>query len=435
VHPVRHALPLAAALVVALAGAPEASAEAIVDGRQPTSVETIRPGVTYTRWTMRVRTPSGGTASTKVWRVAWRLGDPHVRLDAMPLGRVGAGGYITMNRIRDWASWAKPQGFVAAMNGDFFANSWNSWSQGRPSGMLVHDRTVITRGWGGPAAGFSAGGRVKMGRPRALLLKLNLPTGDPTVGAWNAPPAKGDQVGIYNRPGRTIVVPSGYVAVHVRSPELLNALRGTLSFKSAYGLGPEKALAFRFADGVARAPTVSAPLGTPAACRYQALCPAGARITVRSGASLIVARASGLAGRGLARIAAAATPTLTFPGDIAGWKAIDDVTSGKPRLLRAGIPIASRPPYLDDWQWSPSHWRPALATTRTHGWLIVTGNDRGGGVTAKTWAAMLDELGARDAMGFDNNSSTTLHVPGQATLTAFDWERPIPTATTLSYTP
>jgi len=65
----------------------------------------------------------------------------------------------------------------------------------------------------------------------------------------------------------------------------------------------------------------------------------------------------------------------------------------------------------------------------------VTGGAWGSGVWADTWARMLTQMGAQNALGFDNNSSAELYRPGTAPLTAFDWERSIPSAVALSYMP
>ena len=67
------------------------------------------------------------------------------------------------------------------------------------------------------------------------------------------------------------------------------------------------------------------------------------------------------------------------------------------------------------------------------GWLIVAGGNRGVGIQGTTWAKMLVQMGAQSAMGFDNNSSTELYRPGVTPITAYGYERSIPSATFLSY--
>ena len=107
---------------------------------------------------------------------------------------------------------------------------------------------------------------------------------------------------------------------------------------------------------------------------------------------------------------------------------------GKPQLVNNGTAIAARPAFVDPWQWDNPHWRPAVVKTATgQGWLVVAGGNRGVGIQATTWAKMLVQMGARDAMGFDNNSSTELYRPGVSPITAYGYERYIPSATFLSY--
>jgi hypothetical protein len=120
--------------------------------------------------------------------------------------------------------------------------------------------------------------------------------------------------------------------------------------------------------------------------------------------------------------------------DNVGWDVVDDVMGGKPQLVNNGIAIAARPTFMDPWQWDNPHWRPAVVKTAAgQGWLVVAGGSNGVGIQSTTWAKMLVQMGARNAMGFDNNSSTELYRPGVAPVTAYGYERYIPSATFLSY--
>jgi hypothetical protein len=49
------------------------------------------------------------------------------------------------------------------------------------------------------------------------------------------------------------------------------------------------------------------------------------------------------------------------------------------------------------------------------------------------FADVLADMGATDAMGFDNNNSAELWRPGHRPITGYGYERLLPTATTLSY--
>ena len=89
----------------------------------------------------------------------------------------------------------------------------------------------------------------------------------------------------------------------------------------------------------------------------------------------------------------------------------------------------------DGWQWDYPHWRPAVAETATRGWLIITGGVRyGDGVRGWNWGKMLVQLGAQNAIGFDNNSSTELYAPAAGTFSFYrGWQRSIAEATSVSY--
>jgi hypothetical protein len=107
---------------------------------------------------------------------------------------------------------------------------------------------------------------------------------------------------------------------------------------------------------------------------------------------------------------------------------------GKPQLVSNGTASTTRPNFVDPWQWDNPHWRPAVVKSASgKGWLVVAGGSRGVGIQASTWARMLVQMGAREAMGFDNNSSTELYRPGVTPITAYGYERSIPSATILSY--
>jgi len=165
------------------------------------------------------------------------------------------------------------------------------------------------------------------------------------------------------------------------------------------------------------------------------VCPAGSQVAVPAGATVLVTRATGLAADSLAA-KLAAHGVLQLSVDDAGWETVDDVMGGKPQLVANGRAISTRPTYVDPWQWSQPHWRPALVRAANGtAWLAVTGGAWGSGVWADTWARMLTQMGAQNALGFDNNSSAELYRPGAAPLTAFDWERSIPSAVALSYMP
>jgi hypothetical protein len=329
---------------------------------------------------------------------------------------------------------------TAAINGDFFADSWQHNGAGVPSGLLVRARTVYGFGWGGPAVGYLPAGDMVMGTPSLRPTSIALPGGKKaTVGAFNALSSNGvtihsDQVAAYVNAGAAVTVPAGYVGYVVPSTVLRATLRGShggYSFASGANVN-ETVAAFRFAVPGTTHGSASMPTSQPAACPT-GTCAAGTALTVPSNGVVLLARAGGVAATGLSARAATSSP-VAVATDPAAWANVQDVMGGKPQLVAGGRAITQRPSYVDSWQWDNAHWRPAVVRTNDgHGWLLVVGAKNGVGVKGLTWAKMLVQLGARDAMGFDNNSSTELFRPGANPLTAYGYERDIPSATYLAY--
>ncbi len=116
----------------------------------------LRPGVILTH--LRAKMRSGPVQS--IYKLSWKLGDPHVSLLAEALNPPTAKGAIPIGTISQWAAASGPKGLLGALNADFFGTDPSSWSLGDPSGMLVRSRQVIDFGSGGP------GRRVQGGRRR-----------------------------------------------------------------------------------------------------------------------------------------------------------------------------------------------------------------------------------------------------------------------------
>jgi hypothetical protein len=438
----RSAAVVFAVVMAALASAPAALASGPIQSGlgKPISVTTLKPGVTLKQYKVVVL-DAGVLRTQRIYKVAWTIGDSHVGLDSALLGSYYSDDFsVRLNQIRGWATTAAPVGLTAAINGDFFADSFTHSGAGRPSGLLVHDRSVLAFGWGGPAVGYLPGGDMLMGRPQAVPSLIRLPNSKTaTVGAFNSLTSRGvaihgDQVAAYIVAGANLTVPTGYVGFVLPSTDLRTMLRGSKGgFKFVTGSNMTETVAgFRFEDPAAAYRTVSVPTSMPAACPT-GTCAAGTQLTVPAEGVVVLARAGGIAATGLAAKAAAGG-SLMVAADNVGWNAVDDVMGGKPQLVSNGIAIAARPVFVDPWQWDNPHWRPAVVKTATgQGWLVVAGGNRGVGIQATTWAKMLVQMGARDAMGFDNNSSTELYRPGVSPITAYGYERYIPSATVLSY--
>jgi Phosphodiester glycosidase len=431
-----------AVVAVAFATAPAALASGPIQSGlgKPVSVTTLKPGVTLTQYKVVVL-DAGILRTQRIYKVAWTIGNAHLTLDSAALGTYYPDDFsVRLNQIRSWAGATSPVGLTAAINGDFFADSSMHPGAGRPSGLLVHDRSVLSFGWGGPAVGYLPGGDMIMGRPQAVPALIKLPNSKTaTVGAFNSLSSRGvaihgDQVAAYVVAGAKVTVPTGYVGYVLPSTELRTMLHGAKGgYRYVSGSNMSETVAgFRFEDPAAAYRTVSVPTSMPAACPT-GTCAAPTVLTVPAEGVVVLAKAGGIAAIGLS-IKAAAGGALSMAADNVGWNAVDDVMGGKPQLVNNGIAIAARPTFVDPWQWDNPHWRPAVVKTASgQGWLVVAGGSNGVGIESTTWAKMLVQMGARNAMGFDNNSSTELYRPGVNPVTAYGYERYIPSATFLSY--
>jgi hypothetical protein len=435
---------VAVAIAAALAAAPAASASSgpIQSGLgSPTSKKTLRPGVTLSVYTVKVL-DAGVLRTVQIRKVAWQIGNGHLALQSAVLGSAYPDDYaIRLNRISSWYSGtAVASSVTAAINGDFFADDWRHSGAGIPSGVLVHARTVYSFGWGGPAVGYRPAGDMVMGTPSIRPTVISLPGGaTATVGAFNGLTTNGvtihgDQVAAYVNPGAHVTVPSGYVGYVLPSAVLRDTLRGARGgFKFSTGSNVSETVAgFRYVVPSVPHGTASVPTSQPAACPT-GTCAAATALTVPSDGVIVLAKVGGPAATGLSARAAAGA-AVSVATDPAGWDTVSDVMGGKPQLVTNGRAIAQRPSYVDSWQWDNPHWRPAIVRAANgQGWMVVAGGKNGVGIHGLTWAKMLVQMGARDAMGFDNNSSTELFRPGATPLTAYGYERDIPSATYLAY--
>jgi hypothetical protein len=450
---VRVTLSLAVGVAGCLALAPQALATTpkvkgpIVSYRCPPAPlfcsRALKPGVTLTHY--RAKMLSG--RSQDIYRLSWKLGDPHVRLFAEALSHPTATGSILLNTISSWAGRGAPAGFLGAINADFFSQGSN-WRYGTPSGMLVQARHVYDFGTGGPAVGYESAGRMVMGSPIARPAKITLPEGHTaTINSFNPSSAglssvKGDQVAV--KTGASARVPAGWIGVVVTNAKadfFAGMLRGNEHVANSSGLGTgETVRGFRLGEGTGVITTAQLRVLSTATCGGY-VCDGQIDVPLAAGQALIIARSGHFSEAGLVQRANASAHALTISTDNPRWAGVSDVMGGKPRLVKDGrvsypAPWVN-PPMMssDGWQWDYPHWRPAVAETATRGWLIITGGVRyGDGVPGWNWGKMLVQLGARNAIGFDNNSSTELYVPGRGTWTfSPGWQRQITEATALTY--
>jgi Phosphodiester glycosidase len=387
-----------------------------------------------------------------IYKVYWKLGDPYAHLDANPLNPPDSAGQIPLGRISSWASWAAPSGFTAALNGDFFVDDWNG--AGSPSGMLVHNRHVVAFGWGGPSAAFPSTGGMRIAAPRAVATKLTLP--GPTIATIHVfiDPSKnvsnqlsgtgGDQVAVYTQQGVPLTVPTGYVGFVVGSTQVPTPFRtmltGVQHVTNSRGVG-EIAAGFHFSVAGASPTSVLLPFSAGTCGTYVCAQSTAVTLPLGSGESLLIAKAGNSAALGLTTLAQGSSHAVRVPLDASGWGNVTEVMGGKPQLVKNGLPMYAtpwhNPPMMssDCWQWCYQHWRPALAVSKQgYGWMIITGGASQTGVYGWDWSRMLVQLGAKDALGFDNNSSTEIDAPGTGIFSFMrGWQRDITDATSLSY--
>ena len=405
------------------------------------SRKTLKPGVTLVHSRITVR---GVFGAQEVYKLTWKLGNKHVSLHSSLLGAYdSSSSWITDHQISHLASAGGPPGLIAAMTGDY--SIYKSWSPMRSvtTGILVQDRRVFKVGRGTLAVGYKPNGRFVMGHPLARPMKLALPDGVvATVGAFNLAPAalastiKRDQVAAYTNAGAHVTIPSGAIGVVVDSDVLQTELRGSEPYTPQGANHRETVVAFRLTEPTAERRPVSMPLSATACAAV--VCQPNEVVTVPAGGALLLARndtATAVVALALVKLSLAGSPAIGTAIDDFGWGGVTDATGGKPMLVDAGRAVSSRPDTIDPWQWDCGGgcWRPALVRAGNSGWMIVIGGRGGTGMTMPEFAGVLANMGATDAIGFDNNNSAELWRPGHRAITGYGYERMLPTATSLAY--
>lgn len=423
------ALVAAAAFTAALAS-PRASAGVTVS-RSCGPAHAIAPGVVFRHCTARLSTLR---STQQVYMVNWKQGDSRIHLTAQPLSAPASDGSIPITTMSRWATWAARPGLAASLNGDFF--TYASGTAARPSGLVVHGGRVLDFASSSDEqqAGYASGGRVVIGTPRAAAERLLLPTGKAlTIGAWGTYTGHRDQVGVIGRAG-TYTPPAGYEAVALATNPFKHVLTGNRLMRNRYGINRLEHV-IRFVLNDASQPDVTAKV----AVTFPAT-PAGS-VTVPTGGVGLVFRNIGTAHDGFTAISQQASPIVSVTQPDAAWTRVTEVMSGKPVLVTNGAAITARPPNTTSDQWDAEQWRPAIAT-RTDGkaMMLVAGSPTGTSTTGAQFARLLVAFDARDAIQFDNRSSTELYRPrpsngtcshAGACYTQWGWERDIPLATML----
>ncbi len=426
---------LAFALMSALATvvAPQAlAAGPILSGLgTPVKVTTLKPGLVQYRYRLVVNDDGVRRVQT-LYKIAWSYPSTRIALHSAVLGSV-SNGWIRENPISSWASWSRPAGLVAAINGDMFADQY--W-QAKPDGLLVHNRTVTDFGWGGPAVGYLANGSMVMGRPSAVPALIKVGSHSLTVGAWNGKPLHNDQIGVYSGVS-SVTVPPGFVGFTLDSTALLNLLHGSQGgYRFPAGSNvTEIVTGFRFSVPGGIHTDASMPFGQVAQCPETA-CPSGTVVPMPAHGVVVLAKKGSIAAISLGAKLSASAP-IAVAVDDNGWARVTDTMGGKPQLVHNGMPQTLLLSYVDPWQWQYPHWRPAIVqkgtTAKGQGWMVLVGGANAVGIRGSTFARMLVQMGATNAMGFDNNSSAELFRPGVNPITAYGFERQIPAATYLTF--
>ena len=398
---------------------------------KPVKVTTLKPGLVQYRYRLVVNDDGIRRVQT-LYKIAWSYPSTRIALHSAVLGSV-SNGWIRENPISAWASWSRPAGLVAAINGDMFADQY--W-QARPDGLLVHNRTVTDFGWGGPAVGYLANGSMVMGRPWAVPALIKVGSHSLTVGAWNGKPLHNDQIGVYTGVS-SVTVPPGFVGFTLDSTALLNLLHGSQGgYKFPAGSNVTEIVnGFRFSVPGGTHTDASMPFGQVAQCPETA-CPSGTVVPMPAHGVVVLAKKGSIAAISLGAKLSASAP-IAVAVDDNGWARVTDTMGGKPQLVRNGMPQTLLLSYVDPWQWQYPHWRPAIVqkgtTAKGQGWMVLVGGANAVGIRGSTFARMLVQMGATNAMGFDNNSSAELFRPGVNPITAYGFERQIPAATYLTF--
>src|SRR6476661_9211985 len=218
-----------AVFVVSSSSAPATPLPGPITRLRVVSRTTLRPGVIFTHYRANVR---GYSRAQEIYRISWPIGDTHVTLGSALLGTYHPASETV--DVHPVSSLGAPAGLLAAINGDYSA--YTTRSAYRNSGMLVKNRRIYNFGWGGPGVGYLAGGNFKIGRPRAQPVKLQLPNKlTATIGAFGAPPAASDQVGVYDAGGTVVTVPTGYTAFTVNSTAFGSMLTGDRTLRNRTG--------------------------------------------------------------------------------------------------------------------------------------------------------------------------------------------------------
>jgi hypothetical protein len=421
-------LGLAAAGVIA-AGCPAAAAT------QPAWSATVTTKLAGGARILRYRdvTVPGQTGTYHLVTVTWPLGDHHFRIrTALPGGAPLEGGWLTRRGLASWGSTSAPSGLVAAISPDY--GSYTP-KLAHTSGLLIRNGVILQLPTGvvaSPSLGYTTDDRMVFGTPRAVPVQLQLAGGGTTIAAVESLPSDPATVGLYRRPGDTVVVPDGYTAVTLASDPAAASpiLHPTVRT-------PGESVVYALHDAAAPRLTQSIQfrrVGT-------------ARATVPAGGAVLVMRLGGAGDLGFAAIGDSGDVKVTQTDT--AWQSVRWVMGGKPLLVSGGVPVAEKPMTMTAYQWTAMTARAAVGRTANgRGVLaIVSAQNRDQAGTKVTgFAALLGRIGVTDAIGLDAGPVPELYSPRLRSTTcrpiaatfcyrATPSEFRVPAATIVTYTP
>jgi len=409
-------------------------------------VATLARGVVLSRRTVTV---SGYAGKRVLTRVAWPLGDRHVRLGATPVvGSQYNGVYQSFGEGKI-SSLGRSIRALAGINGDTYCQHCGRNGGDTLHGLLVHNRRIYASG-AGPEVGYLPGGRMIMGSARAVPVRINLPGGSATIAVWNALSIPGksiatDQVAVLSRRRATFTIPAtstalvlaGSITANGKATTVGSQFRRMLEMAAPYAdshtevagssVASEWANAFRISQTGGTAVTVGMPVSGGLI--------SGTTVTVPTNGVVLVAKTGTTAANDLQTAAGHATISVTL--DDAGWNPATNIMDGKFRMVDNGVAETTYPGWAESWPWycqgvGTGCVRAATATTTTHGWLIVEAAGTNG-LTMPDFARVLQQLGATNAMAFDSNTHSDFWARGHTPISGNGTEPAVPIATMLSY--
>jgi Phosphodiester glycosidase len=355
-----------------------------------THSRTLAAGVVLT-WHPQIAV-AGATQPLQLVTLTWPLGDARYRMrTVMTGGAIREDGFLSRRRLSAWGA-TQPKSLVAAISPDF-----GTYLPGRalPSGLEVAGRVVVhlpAAGVVAPSVGYTRGGRLVFGSVRPEPITFQLPGGQTAVvGAMNAPPKTGSQVGAYLAAGARVTIPAGDRAVILTHSPFATSVRAPVGVAGFAG-GPA---AFALHQSAQPVPYLTTPIRRPSGAIH---------VLVPAGGAVLIVRTGGSAAAGFDQLLAQSQPQVRVNVTDQAWAGVTDVMSGKPILVSGGVAVTAKPLTMTNYQWAATTARIAVGETANgHGVIAMLngGNRSTAGVDATQFASELVGLGVTNAIAFD----------------------------------